>query len=72
MAMKVAATLNVAPDSIDLDTPLADYGLDSAASLILCADLEVETGIAVETTTVWDYATIDAIASHLVGKESAS
>jgi acyl carrier protein len=72
LAVKVAANLNVPPDRIDVDTPLADYGIDSAASLILCADLEVETGIAVETTIVWDYATIDAIATHLVSKGSAS
>jgi len=72
LAARVAADLNVPPDRIDVDTPLADYGIDSAASLILCADLEVETGIPVETTIVWDYATIDAIAAHLVGKESTS
>jgi acyl carrier protein len=62
---KVARQLGVAPDSIDLDVPLADYGLDSTASLLLCADLEREKHIAVETTVVWDYATIDAIAGHL-------
>jgi hypothetical protein len=32
----------------------------------LCADLEFEKGIPVETTIVWDYATIDAIAAYLV------
>jgi acyl carrier protein len=66
LSAKVAAQLNVAPDTIDIDTPLADYGIDSAASLTLCADLEFEKGIPVETTIVWDYATIDAIAAYLV------
>jgi acyl carrier protein len=66
LTAKVAWQLNVAPDTIDIDTPLADYGIDSAASLTLCADLEFEKGIPVETTIVWDYATIDAIAAYLV------
>ncbi|GFG65835.1 phosphopantetheine attachment site domain protein [Mycobacterium kubicae] len=66
LSAKVAAQLNVTPDTIEIDCPLADYGIDSAASLTLCADLEVEMGIPVETTIVWDYATIDAIAAYLV------
>ena len=66
LTANVAGQLNVAPDTIDIDTPLADYGIDSAASLTLCADLEFEKGIPVETTIVWDYATIDAIAAYLV------
>jgi acyl carrier protein len=66
LSAKVAGQLNVAPDTVDIDTPLADYGIDSAASLTLCADLEFEKGIPVETTIVWDYATIDAIAAYLV------
>jgi acyl carrier protein len=65
LTAKVAGQLNVAPDTIDFDTPLADYGIDSAASLTLCADLEFEKGIPVETTIVWDYGTIDAIAEYL-------
>ena len=72
LTAKVARYLNVPPDTIGIDTPLADYGLDSAASLSLCADLEYEKGIAAETTIVWDYATIDAIAAHLVGDGGSS
>jgi acyl carrier protein len=72
LTAKVARTLNVAPETIDADVPLADYGIDSAASLALCADLEAEKGIAVETTIVWDYATIDAITEYLVTEETRS
>jgi acyl carrier protein len=68
LTTKVAGQLNVAPDTIDFDTPLADYGIDSAASLTLCADLEFEKGIPVEATVVWDYGTIDAIAEHLAAE----
>lgn len=71
LTTKVAGYLNVAPDVIDDDTPLADYGIDSAASLALCADLECEKRYAVDTTIVWDYATIAAIATHLVSGQAA-
>ena len=40
LTARVARALNMSPDTIDADTPLADYGIDSAASLALCADLE--------------------------------
>lgn len=68
----VARYLGVPADTIDVDTPLADYGLDSAASLGLCADLQSERGIVADTTIVWDYPTIDAIATHLVTLGAAS
>jgi acyl carrier protein len=64
-AVKVGGYLNVASESIDIDTPLADYGLDSAFSMSLCADLQCEYGFDVDTTLVWDYPTISAIAEHL-------
>jgi acyl carrier protein len=72
LTARIARTLNVSPDAIDVDIPLADYGIDSAASLELCADLEAEKGIAVETTIVWDHATIGAIAAYLVSEEISS
>jgi len=62
---KVASYLNVPPETIDADTPLADCGIDSAMSLSLCVDLQCEHGLDVETTIVWDYPTINAIAEHL-------
>jgi len=65
LTMKVAGYLNVPSDTIDVDTPLADCGIDSVLAMRLCADLKYEKGFAVETTIVWDYPTIDAIAAHL-------
>jgi acyl carrier protein len=72
LTAKVARSVNVTSDAIDVDTPFADYGIDSAASLTLCADLQAEKGIAVETTIVWDYPTIDAIVAYLVSEGIAS
>jgi aryl carrier-like protein len=68
LTMKVAGYLHVAPDTIDIDTPLADCGIDSVLGMTLCADLECEKGFAVETTIVWDHPTIDALTAHLAAE----
>jgi aryl carrier-like protein len=65
LTMKVAGYLNVAPDRIDVDTPLADCGIDSVLAMKLCTDMECEKGFAVETTIVWDHPTIHALAVYL-------
>ena len=65
LTTRVAGYLNLPPETIDIDTPLADCGVDSVAGLKLCADLQCEKGFDVETTIVWDYATIGAIAEYL-------
>jgi len=71
LTTKVAGYVNVPPDAISIDTPLADCGIDSISGLALCADLQCEKGFAVDTTIVWDYATIDAIAAYLVAERAA-
>ena len=71
LTTKVAGYLNVAPNTIDIDTPLADCGIDSIMAMTLCADLECERGLAVNTTIVWDHPTIDAIANYLVAERAA-
>lgn len=71
LTAKVAQYLNVAPHTIDIDTPLADCGIDSVMAMTLCADLECERGLAVDTTIVWDHPTIDAIATYLVAEGAA-
>jgi len=70
LTAKVAGYLNVPPHTIDVDTPLADCGIDSVMAMTLCADLECEKGFAVETTIVWDHPTIDAIATHLIAQRA--
>jgi aryl carrier-like protein len=71
LTVKVAGYVNVAPDAIGIDTPLADCGIDSVSGMALCADLQCEKGFDVETTTVWDYPTIDAIAAYLLTERAA-
>lgn len=66
LVANVASRLKVSPDTVGIDTPLADCGIDSVASLELCADLKYEKGFDVSSTIVWDCATIDAMAAQLV------
>ena len=70
LTTKVAGYLNVPPDTIDIDTPLADCGIDSVSAMALCADLRCEKGFDVETTIVWDYPTIDAMAAYLASERA--
>lgn len=70
LTTKVAGYLNVAPETIDVHTPLADCGIDSVTGLALCADLQCEQGFDVDTTIVWDYPTIDAMAAHLASERA--
>jgi acyl carrier protein len=63
---KVARYRSMPRDAIDPDTPLADYGIDSVNGLALCADLNAERGFTVDTTIVWDYPTIEGIATFLI------
>ena len=71
LTMKVAGYVNVPLDTIRIDTPLADCGIDSVLGMELCADLQCEKGFDVETTIVWDHPTIDALAAHLVAERAA-
>ena len=48
--------------------PLADCGIDSVSAISLCADLQCEKGFDVDTTIVYDYPTIDAIAAYLAAE----
>jgi acyl carrier protein len=68
LTIKVAGYLNVSSDTIDIDAPLADCGIDSVSAMALCVDLQCEKGFDVETTIVWDYVTIGGIAAYLTAE----
>ncbi len=72
LTVKVAGKLGVPPDTLGIDIPVADCGIDSIAGIALCADLNDEKGFDVETTIVWDYGTIEKIAAHLTEQRGAT
>ncbi|HEY3751015.1 MAG TPA: acyl carrier protein [Pseudonocardiaceae bacterium] len=68
LTSRVASYLDTAPDEVDPDQPLADYGLDSVYALSLCGEIEDELNLTVEPTLAWDYPTVNAMAGYLHGE----
>lgn len=61
----VAEALEKPTDTIALDVPLSEMGLDSVAAVALTGDLEDWSGLEVDPTLIFDYPTIQALAEHL-------
>jgi acyl carrier protein len=68
---RVAFHLHTAPEEIDPDTPLADYGIDSVAAISVCGEIEERYRIPVSPTIAYDYPTVRAITDHLAERLSA-
>lgn len=62
---RLTAQMHLAKESIDIQSPLANYGVDSIHALSLCAELEDWLGIEIEQTIAWDYPTIEKMAEFL-------
>lgn len=71
LVKKVAEQLGVGTDELHVRTPLASYGLDSRAALSLSGALEDWLGRRLSPTLVWDYPTIEEMATHLAAGEGA-
>lgn len=69
---RLAARLKREPSTIDADTPLADYGLDSLYALAIVDDIEEYLGIAMDATMMWDYPSVAMLASALAVKIAAA
>ncbi len=68
---RLATHLNRETSDIDVDAPLADYGLDSLYALAIVADIEDHLGIPVEATIMWDHPSVAALASALAKQIAA-
>ncbi|GAA1226060.1 acyl carrier protein [Streptomyces rhizosphaericus] len=62
---RVAEHLRMAPEEVEPDVPLSDYGLDSLYALSVVAEIEDHLGFAVDETVMWDNPTIDALLGAL-------
>jgi acyl carrier protein len=60
-----AEALGIPPESLDPSAPLSDYGLGSMQAVNLVGDLEEWLGRKLPATLLWDYPTLDAVASEL-------
>ena len=62
---RIAATAELKPEEVDVDRPLADFGLDSIQLFGLSSDLEKFLGQKVSEVVAWDFPTIALLAKHL-------
>jgi acyl-CoA synthetase (AMP-forming)/AMP-acid ligase II/acyl carrier protein len=60
-----AAALKRHPESLDVDRPLAQYGMDSRAAIGLAGDLERELGVALSPALLYDHPTVSRLARYL-------
>ena len=61
----ISAVVEIEPQSIDIRKPLEYYGMDSMQAMHLSGDLADWLGRQLSPTVVWDYPTIELLASHL-------
>lgn len=61
----ISKELKVAPESLPTDAQFTQFGMDSIAALTVSGELEDAINQKLPTTLLWDYSTIDALASHL-------
>lgn len=72
LTLKFADWLEVPPDELGSQRPIASYGLDSISAVTLSVQLEEELGVELDTAVLWDRPTLESLAEHLVEKMSAS
>lgn len=72
LVVRLAEALAVEATTIDVRTAFAEYGLDSAESVILAGDLEEWLGRTLPATLVWEYPTIEVLSRHLAGAGGAA
>jgi acyl carrier protein len=65
MVQKIASALGVHPDTIDVQAPFTEHGLDSVASLQITGELQEELGRELEATLFWEYPSIASLSAFL-------
>lgn len=63
-----SGVLGIAPDSLPLERPLGNCGLDSLMAMELRNRLEQSLGLRLPATIVWSHPTVSALATHLDGR----
>jgi len=61
----IAELIEVTRDDIDVTIPFDEYGLDSAMSVTIVADLEAWLGRTLDPTLIYDYPTLEKLAKQV-------
>ncbi|EMI54521.1 protein containing AMP-dependent synthetase and ligase [Rhodopirellula sallentina SM41] len=68
---KIAARVKLPIESIDVDEPVARYGLDSVGAVRLAGELSEWLDRDIPATLAYEYPTITGLANHLSGVDSS-
>ncbi|MFT4924135.1 MAG: acyl-CoA synthetase (AMP-forming)/AMP-acid ligase II/3-oxoacyl-(acyl-carrier-protein) synthase [Phenylobacterium sp.] len=70
LAAKVAATVGIAVDSVDINASFSEYGLDSAHAVAISADLAQWLQRDIAPGILYDYSSIKHLAAFLTGNNT--
>lgn len=62
---KFAEWLEVSPEDIKVERPIASYGLDSISAVTLSVCLEDELGFPLDAALMWEHPTLASLAAYL-------
>ena len=62
---ELAGFLSLSADSISIETPFDQFGIDSAKAILMVGKLEDLLDVELPSTLLWDYNTIQSLAGHL-------
>jgi phthiocerol/phenolphthiocerol synthesis type-I polyketide synthase D len=72
LVRRTAWKLRVAPETIDIDSPIDDFGLDSREIIALTGEIEQVLHVQVEATVLWEYPTLAELTTHLFALTQAA
>ena len=66
LQQEVASLLDLPPEQVSLDRPLAEQGLDSADAVGLSGEIEERLHVELDPTLVFEYPTLRQLVDYLV------
>lgn len=70
IVVKLSESLKIEADQIGVDEPFADYGLDSITGVHMMELLNDELQLTLPTTDLFDYSSVNKLATHIVEEHS--
>ncbi|HEX4148826.1 MAG TPA: beta-ketoacyl synthase N-terminal-like domain-containing protein, partial [Pirellulales bacterium] len=72
LVARLSRRLGVEAETLDLNAPLAGYGLDSLSTVRVAGDLEAWLGRRLSPTLIYEFNTIAALSQHLAASQPAN
>jgi acyl-CoA synthetase (AMP-forming)/AMP-acid ligase II/acyl carrier protein len=72
LVTRLASFLGLDPDDVDLDTPFAQYGLDSSVAIEVIGELSEWLAISPDPSLFWEYPSITKISRYLAQQANSN